>query len=181
MAVHLVIDGYNLIGASLGLTGRAGPGRPSMEEERRALVERLALYRRKRPGLRITVVFDAGRAGGLSRSRRMDSGIEVLFSRGGEEADEVIAEMARAAGASLTVVSSDREVARSARSAGSVVLGSGEFHALLEEALYGGSEGLEPGDDDDGDLEKGPSTRKKGPSRRLPRHLRSKKRRLKKL
>ena len=54
MAMHLVIDGYNLIGAMTDLAGM------DLEEIREELITRLLAYKRLKKH-RITVVFDGKR------------------------------------------------------------------------------------------------------------------------
>jgi hypothetical protein len=82
MALHLAIDGYNLLGAS---TGR-GLGVRDIEKERENLIERLNAYRRVK-GCKVTVVFDARGSGRLTRTRGKRNGIEVIFSGADEDAD----------------------------------------------------------------------------------------------
>ncbi len=169
MALHVVIDGYNLLGAS---TGR-GLG-VDVERERERLIERLRSYRRLK-GARVTVVFDGTRSGRLERSRETRGGVEIIYSRGGEQADHILKEMAGSKGTGLTIVTSDRDVADYARARGAVVVSSGEFSSILEMCEYAETKGVEEEDE-------GPPRRiKKGPSRRLPREERRRLRRLKKL
>src|SRR3989344_3702693 len=78
MAMHLVIDGYNLIGAMTDLAGM------DLEGIREELITRLLAYKRLKKH-RITVVFDGKRSGNLSRSSMNQKGIEVIFSREGDE------------------------------------------------------------------------------------------------
>lgn len=181
MALKVAIDGYNLLGASTGM----GLGISDVEGERDALVRRLGAYKRIR-GVKVTVVFDGTRGGRLRRSREVIGGVEVIFSRSGEEADDILKRMAREKGPGLTIVTSDREVVDSAVGSGSVVLRSGEFLELLEgceyEELKGGPLYEDGGEGADGD-DYGQNTgaKKKGPSRRPPKGERKKRGRLKKL
>src|SRR5574337_1027952 len=130
MALRLLIDGYNLLGAA----PEAGL---DIDERREGLVNRLAVYKKVR-GVKVTVVFDAARSGRLTRSREMKAGVEVIFSKNGEDADSVIKELSVKGGPSLTIVSSDRELCSYAKSRGAVTLSSGEFAELLDAALYEG-------------------------------------------
>lgn len=168
MALHLVIDGYNLLHASSN--GAFG----DIEAERERLIDGLAAYRRLKR-VRLTAVFDGIASGRLSRSREMRSGIEVVFSRDGEEADRILKELAREKKGSATIVTSDRDVASCAEAAGAVVIGSEEFRRLLDIALYEDLKGVETQDEEETVREK------KGPSRREPRAVRRKMNRLKKL
>lgn len=169
MSLRLVIDGYNLIGACTDFR--------DIEALREALIESLAVYRKLRR-VKVTVVFDATFTTRLTGSREVRSGIEVVFTRGGERADSIIKEYARVKGAGLTVVTSDRDVATYAAVKGAVVFGSGEFRGLLESALYEDLKGAVLDDDDDDD-EGGRG--KKGPSKRPAKAERKKIKRLKKL
>ncbi len=55
MPIHLIIDGYNLLGVRGGLRG-------DVEAKREALIRDLAGYR-QRKGHPVTVVFDGWRSG----------------------------------------------------------------------------------------------------------------------
>src|SRR5437899_11691521 len=82
MALHLIIDGYNLLGAR-GQVGRA-PGRDA-ESGRERLVRELAAYRQRKPHP-ITVVFDGWQEGFGAEHREHRSGIEGVYSlRGGRD------------------------------------------------------------------------------------------------
>lgn len=167
MSLRLVIDGYNLIGVSSDFH--------DIEELRASLIKDLAVYRRLKR-VKVTVVFDATFTGRLTGSRETRDGVEVVFTKGGERADEIIKEYSRLKGEGLTVVTSDRDVAAYAASRGSVIIGSGEFRDLLEGALYEELKGASLDDDDEGTVD-----RKKGPSKRPGKAERKKKNRLKKL
>ncbi|MGH7832275.1 MAG: NYN domain-containing protein, partial [Candidatus Binatia bacterium] len=55
MALHIIVDGYNLIGSEKGLTGNLG-------KRRKQLIEQLQLYHAAK-GYSVTVVFDGWRSG----------------------------------------------------------------------------------------------------------------------
>lgn len=168
MALRIVIDGYNLLGA------RGFECLSDIEEARERLIEELSIYKKLR-GAKVTAVFDGTRSGRLTRGREMKAGVEVIFSKDGEEADCVIMELAGKAGRGLTIVSSDRELAGFAKSRGAIVVSSGDFAALLEVALYESLKGIRPGDEEDGPHPK------KGPSKRPSKQERRSLNRLKKL
>lgn len=171
MALHLLIDGYNVIRRSPEL-GRLD--REDLERGREALLSLLAAYRRLRPH-RITVVFDGtGAPGGLpERDRR--AGIRVLFSRGGETADRVIARLAREERDRVLVVTSDADLQRTVASCGADAVSAEIFAARLELALHG----AEPEDAEEDGPEGGRrlATRKKGTARRTPKRERRARRR----
>lgn len=66
-------------------------------------------------------------------STEFRSGIEVIYSRRGERADQVIQRLARQHGRDCAVVSSDHEIINAARAAGAFVMGAAEFRAKLSE------------------------------------------------
>ena len=129
MATHLLVDGYNLVG-SAGMAVPAGSGR--LEAARETLLKNLAGYR-QRKGHAITVVFDGWQGGLGAEHREFQSGVEVVYSKRGERADQVIQRLARLYGRDCAVVSSDHEVVNSARAAGAFVIGAAEFRAKLQE------------------------------------------------
>lgn len=167
--MHLVIDAYNLIHRTMGLAmaeaGQEGDGR-------KALCMALSRYRKKR-GHRITAVFDGGRdpEGG----RATLHGIPARFSGRRRSADEVIMSMVRRQGGGLTVITDDRELADACRAGGAEVIGAGEFGQRLMRVAYDGE--VMDQDDQGWDF----TTKKKGPSRRLPKSQRRRQRRLKRL
>lgn len=127
MATHLLVDGYNLLG-SARMAGPAGPGR--LEAARDGLLHALAGYR-QRKGHAITVVFDGWQGGLGAEQREFQSGVEVVYSKRGERADQVIERLARLYGRDCAVVSSDHEVINAARAAGAFVIGAPDFRAKL--------------------------------------------------
>lgn len=166
MSTWIVIDGYNLIRQSPFF----GPiERYDMEDGRSALIESLWRYK-KLKACRITVVFD-GKETETSYPRMEDTrGIEVIFSRHGEKADDVIKRLASKSKGALIVVTSDRDVAQFSERAGSAVISSHDFEKKLEMALYQEMKGVVEDDKIYETLRK--STRKKGPSSRLPKEKR---------
>jgi predicted RNA-binding protein with PIN domain len=123
----IIIDGYNLIGIQ----------HRDIEAERRALIEALVGYR-KRKGHDITLVFDGWRGGQGRESRTVEGGVEVVYSALGERADSVIKRRIRSRDRQWIVVSSDREVQRAAWSSDSVPVESDEFLGILERPDAGG-------------------------------------------
>jgi len=127
MALHLVIDGYNL----LALLDRAS-GRIPLHSDmaRESLIQELAAYRHRKAHP-VTVVFDGWQQGFITERREHRSGIEVIYSRRGEKADQVIQRLASEFGSDCAVVSSDREVAHYARVQGALAIEAGEFSEKL--------------------------------------------------
>jgi predicted RNA-binding protein with PIN domain len=129
MPTHLLVDGYNLL-------GNANMNRPhdsrGFETVREGLIQKLAGYR-QRKGHMVTVVFDGWQGGMGTEQREFRSGVEVVYSRRGERADQVIERLVRRYGPDCAVVSSDHEVVQAARAAGALTLGAGEFRAKLND------------------------------------------------
>ena len=126
--MKVIVDGYNLLRRvpALAAIERSGPG--GMEMARNELLRRLAGYHHL-SGNAVTVVFDGQSMGSVTRFDRR-SGVTVLYSRHGETADAVIAgQAAREPGSA--VVSSDREVQASARTAGCRTIEVDRFWELV--------------------------------------------------
>jgi predicted RNA-binding protein with PIN domain len=117
--MHLIIDGYNLLHVRRSIFQLNST---DLQRERDRLIDQLSVYRRQRP-CQITVVFDGWQGGWASETREVRKGIELIFSRLGEKADEVIKRMVREKGAGSIVITSDREVSRYAEgmSAGNTI------------------------------------------------------------
>jgi len=173
MSIHIIIDGYNLIRQSTRLSIL---DQQDIMLGREALVDMLAAYRKIKPH-RITVVFDGRNSPGFSPQRNRQKGISLRFSRSGESADDVIKRMAHKEREKALVVSSDRDVAGSAAANGAATISSQEFEAKLEMAEHFDSPVAEAEDSQGWS----PTTRKKGPSRRLSKKKRRNRMKIKKL
>ncbi|MGQ0811800.1 MAG: NYN domain-containing protein [Nitrospiraceae bacterium] len=175
--MHLIIDGYNLMGVK-GLSSSMSGG--SLESGREQMLRELAAYR-QRKGHPITVVFDGWRQGGATESREHRSGIEVIYSKRGERADQVVQRLAVEYGRECAVVSSDQEVVRFAKACGAFVIGAREFDARLHRPSTNAPTGrVRPKEREDrDDQEPRSSAEKKGNPRKLPKALRKRNRQLK--
>lgn len=174
MTRHLIIDGYNLLGVRGEMAGVAGGGG---EAARERLLRELAAYR-QRKGHPITVVFDGWRQGQASERREHRAGLQVVFSRQGERADQVIQRLVDDFGPDCAVVSSDREVADFARARGALTIGAGEFDGKLHsQQTPAGSRGS-PGKKDAADDPPLRRADKKGNPRKLPKAQRRRNRAL---
>ncbi|MBI3609911.1 MAG: NYN domain-containing protein [Nitrospirae bacterium] len=169
MAIRIIVDGYNFIGAQKGLRG-------DIEVQRERLIDRLARYRSVK-GYAMTVVFDGWRSGWPDEHGELRRGLEVVFSRHGEKADQVIVRMAEALGSASLIVSSDRDVARQVRAAGGTAVSIGEFEARVTQALDAAPDASEPAEGG----RPAARTEKKGNPRRLSKQERKKRLRLNKL
>ncbi len=128
---------------------RQSPGlrdldRMDIQQGREALIDWLAVYKRIRPH-KITVVFDGSNAPALSARRDFIKGIAIRFSRGGE--------------------------VETAKSHGAATISSPEFEEKLVMADQMRTNGVAIDEDPDGPGWK-PSTKKKGPRRRLSKQKR---------
>jgi len=127
----------------------------------------LAAYK-KIKAHRITVVFDGTRAPHLAQQKDRQKGISVIFSHRGELADAVIKKMAGTEKQKALIVSSDQDIVQSANSSGAAAISAVDFENRL--ILSADMDGMGPGRDD---LEGWkPTTKKKGPSRRLTKRQR---------
>jgi predicted RNA-binding protein with PIN domain len=153
--MHLIIDGYNLLHVNRSWTNLNST---QLQREREHLIGQLSTYQ-KHKSCGVTVVFDGWQEGWSTETRQQKKGIEVLFSKLGEKADEVIKRLVREKGSGTVVITSDRDVARFAQRMDIAVISSGQFREKLER---GSSEMPEesPEEEENG-------MKKKGPSRRL--------------
>ncbi|MFH1137920.1 MAG: NYN domain-containing protein [Pseudomonadota bacterium] len=174
MSLHLIIDGYNLIRTSLSLSRQESLG---LQEGRKALLERLAAYKRIK-ALPITVVFDAAGGYNLLEKTERQAGVQVVFSSVGQTADDVIARLAEKKGTKALVVTSDRELAARVEKKGAAAVASEVFEDRMELAFYLETKGLEE------EVEEAPGVicpAKKGPGKRKPKAVRQREARVRKI
>lgn len=157
MGMHLLIDGYNLLHADRILT-HLNP--TELQQERDRLVDQLSAYRSLKP-MEITVVFDGWQSGWPTEKREKKKGIEVVFSKLGEKADDVIKRLVREKGAAVTVISSDRELSRYAEKMAVAAVSSVQFKERMESSLMRERQTFED------EEESGGKKKRKGPSRML--------------
>ena len=173
MSIHIIIDGYNLIRQSANLSRL---DQQDIMLGRDALVDMLAAYRKVKPH-RITVVFDGQHGPAFSPQRDQKKGIAIRFSRRGESADDLIKRMATKEREKALVVSSDLEVADSAAAHGAATINAKLFEDKI--AMAAQLDGMEiESEDRSGWI---PTTKKKGPSRRLSKKQRRSRMKIKKL
>lgn len=124
----LLIDGYNLLHSK-----RVLPPLPAhqLQAERERLIDQLSRYRQAK-SLEILVVFDGWQGGWSTERRERRKGIEIIFSKEGEKADEVIKRIIRAKGSAVVVVTSDREIGTYANRRSVAVVTSEQFRDRLE-------------------------------------------------
>jgi predicted RNA-binding protein with PIN domain len=165
MALHIIVDGYNLIRNSAALNEL---DRQDIQLGREALVDMLAAYKKVKHH-KITVVFDGSDAPVYCQSRDHVKGIMMKFSRAGETADDVIKRMAAHDREKALIVSSDRDIVAAAAACRAATISTAEFEQKLFMAGADGSGGLQEGDNS---KNRTFSTQKKGPRRRAPKSRR---------
>ena len=162
MPTRLLIDGYNLLkrSAIAALFDAA-----DLDSAREYLLERLFEYKKEK-GIQAVVVFDAPLGFSLSRTKERYKGIEVIYSRQGESADQVIIEAIRGRQPGLVVVTSDRAIIDEAKRHGVAFITPDRLEASM---------------DGEPDEERERGTEKKGNPRKAPKNLRKARRAIKKV
>jgi len=84
--VRILVDGYSLLHAWHALAPGVAPHSAAARE---ALVNRLTLYQ-DAIGTPVTIIFDGNRSSGGTRAATPKGEVEVLFSRAGQTADQMI-------------------------------------------------------------------------------------------
>lgn len=130
----ILVDGYNLIGATRGLRAH------DLERAREALLDRMSEYAQAR-GHEVIVVFDGADLPVEYYPRKGRVGVRAVFTDPGEKADPVLVAEARRRQGRCVVVTDDREVRRACDEAGAVVLGCGEFEGYVRRARVADSGG----------------------------------------
>ena len=161
----IIIDGYNLIKQSDNLRRYE---RKSLEAGRKALITRLVEYEKKRAH-QITVVFDGGKSDWFDEGRDKEGNINIIYSRHGERADDVIKRIAAQAIGDIMVVSSDREISSFITQLGKTPLSSPEFETIMNKAISALPR-LTTASQKNELHER--QIKKKGPAKRLPRNRR---------
>jgi predicted RNA-binding protein with PIN domain len=174
MPTKIVVDGYNLM--LVGQSLRRDMLR-DLEKAREGLLNKLAGYKKITTN-KITVVFDGSSEGEIYRRKTKFAGIDVVFSRPPQKADDVIRNAAGKSGGNLIVVTSDNDLARSVENAGCATISSPEFMEKIEYAALAELKG-DTGEEDYAERPSG--TKKKGNPRRPSKKERKRKARLKKL
>jgi len=159
----LLIDGYNLLHSGRTLVKLNSV---ELQWERERLIQRLSLYRQARPS-EIIVVFDGWQAGWSTEKREKKKGIELIFSRVGEKADEVIKRLVREKGSGAVVITSDREIAKYAGRLSVPVIPSEQFREKVENTDFRVGEKIEDEEGVQGSKKKGPSRRPSKKEKRL--------------
>ncbi|MHB8110564.1 MAG: NYN domain-containing protein [Syntrophorhabdaceae bacterium] len=157
--MHIIIDGYNYIHRINSGSVHNGA---SMDVLRQNFLDKCARYKKSRSA-KITVVFDAYEGFSPTRHSENHRGVEVVYSRENETADDVIIGWIRQRPAGLIVVSSDRAIIDEAKTKGVSFLTSVRFAEMMV------SPSSEAKEDEDYDAGHAP---KKGNPRKLPKKIR---------
>jgi len=173
MPLRIIIDGYNLIRQSPTLCSY---DYLDIAKGRDKLIEKLAHYRTVKHHL-ILVVFDGWKEGSIVEQHTKEKGIDIIYSKRGEKADEVIKRLVSNIKGELIVVTSDGELTHFCQSRRCEVIPSPSFEEKMELSLLSRMKGLEEEENHLPTL----ATKKKGPSKRLPKSKRRLLKRLKKL
>ena len=167
--MHLIIDGYNLLHVSFS---SPHVNSVQLQWERDRLIDQLSTYQ-KLKSCEITVIFDGWQGGWSTEKRERKKGIELIFSKLGEKADEVIKRLVREKGSGAIVITSDREVSKFAEKMDVAVISSDQFREKIEQSEFNVDKIFEE--------EEGGGFKTKGPARRLSKKEKRKKAALKKL
>jgi predicted RNA-binding protein with PIN domain len=124
---------------------------------------------------RVAIVFDGWQGGWNTEREEKKKGIEIIYSKLGEKADEVIKRLVKEKGSGVIVITSDREVTRYAERMAIPVIPSDQFREKVERSEMKGHEVFERGEEEE------QGVKRKGPSRRLSKKEKRAKAALKKL
>ena len=175
MALKIIIDGYNVIKNPRAFFTTK---QETLEKSRDNFISKLHQYKHLKKH-KVVVVFDGWQNGWPTESSEIQKGIVVIYSKRGEKADDVIKRLVSKKDNSYMVITSDRELAHSVEKQGAIVISSDEFEAkLVSSFTYSQKEDEEVYDES---LDRPITTKKKGPSQRLSKSERKKRRLLKKL
>jgi len=130
-----------------------------LQRERDQLIHQLSAYRQLKP-CEITIVFDGWQGGWNTEKREWKRGIELIFSKLGEKADEVIKRLVKEKGSGAIVITSDSEISKYAERMLAAVIPSDQFREKMDRAALRIEKGFE-----EEEVEKG--VKRKGPPKRL--------------
>ena len=154
--MHLIVDGYNLLHVNRSLIPLHSN---QLQWERDRLIDQLSFYQ-KLKSFRMTVVFDGWQGGWNTEKMEKRKEIEIIYSKLGEKADEVIKRLIKEKGSEAIVVTSDRDISRFAERLNVAVISSEQFIEKLETSSDRFEESFE-------EEEEERRAHKKGLSRRL--------------
>jgi uncharacterized protein len=156
----IAVDGYNFIKSSPQLRRLE---QIELQKAREGLLEQLVQYKRLK-GHSFTVVFDGQQEGRLAGQRERYKGLQVVFSKPGEKADDLLKRLAAERREGITIVTSDREIALFAEKKGTPVIPVEDFAERMEMAQF---YALKGGGKESSSQNHSVAPKKKGPSHRL--------------
>lgn len=130
--MHIIIDGYNLIGTS----------HKDIEKAREGLIDLLISYKNIK-NHDITVVFDAYKQGDKYERSSLQGGVRIIYTRLGETADDLIKKTISEIRKEWVIITSDRDVVKYTWSVNSIPVPSGVFFDILQRTLKNTSENIE--------------------------------------
>jgi hypothetical protein len=157
----IAVDGYNFIKQSPELRKLE---QIELQKAREGLLEQLRSYKRLK-GHSFIVVFDGRQEGRLAGHRERSGGIEVIFSKPGEKADDVLKRLASEKREGITVVTSDRDVALFAEKKGATAVSVSDWAEKMEMVKFYDMKGSR---EEPSALMRSVAPTKKGPGYRLP-------------
>jgi len=168
--MHLIIDGYNLLHVNRSLTCLNST---QLRWERDRLIDQLSAYQKVK-SCGMTIVFDGWQGGWNTERREKKRETEIIYSKLGEKADEVIKRLVKEKGSEAIVITSDQDISRFAERMNVAVIPSEQFMEKLETSSIRFEESLEEEEEERG-------INKKGLSRRLSKREKRARAALKKL
>jgi len=151
--MQLIIDGYNLLHVDRSLI-QLDP--IQLQRERDRLVHQLSAYGNLKQQ-EIIVVFDGWQGGWYTEKKEKKKGVEIIFSKMGEKADEVIKRLVREKGSGAMVITSDHDISRYAGRMAVAVIPSDQFKEKMERALLKEEKDFQEEEERSGEKRKGPS------------------------
>lgn len=159
----IIIDGYNFIKNIAEY--RCDWASIQLSKDR--FSEALYSFNRNR-NHSITIVYDGWRNGERYESYEKTGGIHVIHSRKGETADMVIMRLCRESPGNLLVVTADREIISAVIQNGGQAVNPAEFNNKISGPSASTAYDFDTEVDNDPAYSRPANTRKKGPSRRVP-------------
>lgn len=149
----------------------------NLEAQRERFLQALSQYRLQKYH-DVIVVFDGEKGGWATESHERTMGIVIVFSRLGEKADDVIKRMVKEDDIEYTIITSDKEIASFAETFGSTSILSEDFIPKLN---IRNNFAADEWKDEDADVYRPVTPKKKGNPRKLSKAARKRKQKLDRL
>jgi predicted RNA-binding protein with PIN domain len=136
--MHIIIDGYNVIGIL----------HKDMEKARDEFIGLLMEYKSLSHHY-ITVVFDGYKSGSVVEQTTVTGGVKVIYSRLGDRADDVIKRIISSEKKEWVVVSDDRAIVNHAWASNSIPIPAERFYKIASRRARQADQNqiMEPADD----------------------------------